>query len=76
MTIYYVDPVSGSNGNAGTSFALAWATTQYASNNATTAGDEVRLCATGTESPAESMPSYAAFTPDANDYVLLNEDKR
>ena len=49
MTIYYVDPVSGSNSNAGTSFALAFATTAKA-ESVVAAGDTVRLCATGTES--------------------------
>ncbi len=48
MTDYYVDPVSGSDGNAGTSFGAAWATTQHAADNAT-AGDNVFLCKTGTE---------------------------
>lgn len=51
MATYYVDPVSGSNGNAGTSLGAAWATTQYALDNAV-AGDTVRLCATGIESTA------------------------
>lgn len=49
-TTYYVDPVSGSDGNAGTSFAAAWKTTQKAADSANTAGDVVRLCQTGTES--------------------------
>jgi len=33
MKIYYVDPVSGSNGNDGLSFANAWATTKFAIDN-------------------------------------------
>lgn len=49
MAIYYVDPSGGSNGNPGSSFGLAWATTQHALDNAT-ASDEVRLCKTATES--------------------------
>ena len=49
MTTYYVDPVSGNNSNAGTSFALAFATTAKA-ESVVVAGDTVRLCATGTES--------------------------
>ena len=49
MTTYYVDPVSGNNSNAGTSFALAFATTAKA-ESVVAAGDTVRLCATGTES--------------------------
>ena len=48
MTIYYVDPVSGSNSNAGTSFGAAFATTAKAAS-VVAAGDSVRLCATGTE---------------------------
>ena len=48
MTIYYVDPVSGNDSNAGTSFALAFATTAKA-ESIVAAGDTVRLCATGTE---------------------------
>ena len=49
MTIYYVDPVSGSNSNAGTSFATAFATTAKA-ESVVAAGDTIRQCATGTES--------------------------
>lgn len=48
MTVYYVDPVSGSDAAAGTSFATAFATTQKGIDSLT-AGDELRLCATGTE---------------------------
>jgi hypothetical protein len=48
MTIYYVDPVSGSNSNAGTSFGAAFATTAKAAS-VVAAGDSVCLCATGTE---------------------------
>jgi len=54
MTTYYVDPNSGSNGNAGTSFGAAWATTQFAANN-TAADDEVRLCQTAVESVATQI---------------------
>ena len=49
MATYYVDPVSGNNANAGTSFATAFATTAKA-ETVVAAGDTVRLCATGTES--------------------------
>ncbi|MCC6797700.1 MAG: right-handed parallel beta-helix repeat-containing protein [Candidatus Hydrogenedentes bacterium] len=49
MATYYVDPVSGSDGAAGTSFGAAWATTQKAADTAV-AGDIVYLCATGEES--------------------------
>lgn len=48
MATYYVDPLSGSDGNAGMSFGTAWATTQKAVDTAV-AGDEVRLCNTATE---------------------------
>lgn len=51
MTTYYVDPASGSDSNAGTSFAAAWATTQKAADTAV-AGDVVRLCDTATETTA------------------------
>lgn len=51
MATYYVRPTNGSNANAGTSFALAWQTTQYALDNAT-AGDTVYLCAEATETTA------------------------
>lgn len=54
MTTYYVDPVSGNNINGGTSFGLAWATTQHAFDNATS-GDTVLLCNTGTESVATQI---------------------
>jgi hypothetical protein len=54
MAIYYVDPLSGSDVAAGTSFALAWATTQKAADTAV-AGDEVRLCNTATESVATQI---------------------
>lgn len=55
MTTYYLNPVSGNNGNAGTSFGAAWATLQYAMDNATTAGDIVICCNTGTESTAAQI---------------------
>lgn len=48
MATYYVDPVSGNDGNAGTSLGTAWKTTQKALDTAV-AGDSVRLCATGVE---------------------------
>jgi hypothetical protein len=51
MATYYLDPVSGDNVNAGTSFGAAWATLQYALDTAV-AGDIVRMCNTGTESTA------------------------
>lgn len=51
MTDYWVDPVSGSDGAAGTSFGAAWATTQKAADT-TVGGDRVFLSATGTESPS------------------------
>lgn len=54
MAIYYVDPLSGSDAAAGTSFGTAWATTQKAADTAV-AGDEVRLCATATETPAAQI---------------------
>lgn len=54
MTDYYVDPVSGSNGNAGTSTGAAWATLQFAADTAV-AGDEVFLMSTGTESTATQI---------------------
>ena len=47
-TTYYVDPLNGVDGAAGTSFGAAWATLQKALDTAT-AGDEVRLCKTATE---------------------------
>ena len=54
MAIYYVDPLSGSDVAAGTSFALAWATTQKAVDTII-AGDEVRLCNTATEAPSATV---------------------
>lgn len=48
MATYYVDPVSGSDGNAGTSFGAAFASTQKGADTAV-AGEEVRLCDTGVE---------------------------
>lgn len=54
MAIYYVDPLNGSDANAGTSLPLAWATTQRAADTAV-AGDEVRLCATATEQPSAQV---------------------
>ena len=50
MTTYYLDPVSGNDSNAGTSFGTAWATLQKALDSATTSGDIVVCCNTGTES--------------------------
>lgn len=54
MATYYVDPVSGSDAADGLSFANAWLTTQKAADTAV-AGDEVRLCATGTEAPSATI---------------------
>lgn len=54
MTTYYVRPVNGNNGNAGTSFAAAWATTAHALSNVA-AGDEVRLCAEGVETASARL---------------------
>lgn len=54
MATYYVDPLSGSDAAAGTSFGTAWATTQKAADTAV-AGDEVRLCATATETPSAQI---------------------
>jgi len=54
MATYYVDPSAGSDAAAGTSFATAWATTQKAADTAV-AGDEVRLCATATETPSAQI---------------------
>jgi len=46
-TTYFVCPSTGDDGNLGTSFGAgnAWKSTQFALDNATTAGDEIRLCA-------------------------------
>ncbi len=49
MTTYYVRPTNGSDGNAGTSFGAAFATTQKALDTAT-AGDVIRLCPEAAES--------------------------
>lgn len=48
MATYYVRPTNGSDAAAGTSFATAWKTLQYAIDNVS-AGDVVRLCAESTE---------------------------
>lgn len=69
MPTYFVDPVSGSNGNAGTSFAAAWATVQYALDNCA-AGDEIRLCNTGTESISASV-DIDAVDGDVNNFISL-----
>jgi len=49
QTTYFVRPTNGSDGAAGTSFATAWQTTQFALDTASTAGDEIRLCAESSE---------------------------
>lgn len=49
MTTYFVDPVSGSDAAAGTSFGAAFATTQKGFDTLAS-GDELRLCQTGVES--------------------------
>ncbi len=51
MATFFVDPSSGSDANAGTSFGAAWATTQKAADTAV-AGDVVRLCQTAVETTA------------------------
>jgi len=51
MTDYFVDPVSGNDGNAGTSTGAAFATFQMGADTAV-AGDQVFLMATGTETTA------------------------
>ena len=48
MAKYYVDPVSGSDAAAGTSFVTAWKTTAYAVSQAIQ-DDIIALCATGIE---------------------------
>lgn len=47
MATYYVDGLNGSDANAGTSFATAFATIGKAAS-VYAAGDEIRLCDTGT----------------------------
>lgn len=50
MTTYFVDPTNGDDATGnGLSFATAWKSTQKGVDNLT-AGDELRLCATGVES--------------------------
>lgn len=51
MATYYVRPVNGSDGNAGTSFGAAWQTVQKAADTAV-AGDIVLLCDEGVYSPS------------------------
>jgi hypothetical protein len=50
MATYYVRQAGGSDANAGTSFALGWATLQKAFDTAV-AGDLVLVCADGTHAP-------------------------
>ena len=54
MTTYYVRSAGGNDGNAGTSFALGWATLQHAFDTAV-AGDEVLICADGAHSPTATV---------------------
>ena len=54
MTTYYVRQSGGSDGNAGTSFALGWATIQHAADTAV-AGDTVLICADGTHAPTATI---------------------
>lgn len=70
MTTYYVDPVSGSDGNAGTSFGAAFATTQFAIDSATTAGDEIRLCNTGTETITTMIDVDGVASTEGNRTVV------
>jgi len=51
MTVYYVNPASGSDASVGTAVGTAWLTTQHAADTAVD-GDEVRLLQTGTETVA------------------------
>lgn len=54
MATYYVDPVSGNDGNAGTSAGAAWASISHAAATVA-AGDRVILMATGTHSIASTV---------------------
>jgi len=55
MATYYVRSAGGSDGNSGLSFALGWATIQYAADNASTAGDIVLVCADGNHLPTATV---------------------
>lgn len=54
MATYYVRSSGGSDANAGTSFALGWATLEKAFDTAV-AGDLVLVCADGTHAPAATV---------------------
>ena len=54
-TKYYVSSTTGDNGDSGQTEALAWATLDYAEDNATTAGDTIALERGNTFSLASSL---------------------
>ena len=62
MALWYVDPSAGDDGNGGTGTGDAWATIQKALDNVTTAGDEVRLMNTATETPSAQVDLDTANT--------------
>ena len=55
MATYFVRSAGGSDGNSGLSFALGWATIQYAADNASAAGDIVLICDDGTHLPTATV---------------------
>ena len=54
MATYYVRSSGGNDGNTGLSFALGWATIQFAADTAV-AGDLVLICADGTHLPTATI---------------------
>jgi len=71
MATYYVRPTNGDDGNAGTSFALAWKTLQKALDTAT-AGDEVRLCQEAVETTAVSVDADTNAGTAASPIVFVS----
>lgn len=69
MGFYYVRPTNGSNGNAGTSFAAAWQTTQYALDNCH-AGDYIYLCAEAVEQTSSQI-DIDTKTGNINSWITL-----
>lgn len=72
-TMYYVDPVSGSNGNAGTSDGAAWSTLEFAIANITrdaTNGDQINCKSNGTHSLAATL-NLQSYATDATESAPL-----
>ena len=69
MATYYVRQSGGSDGNSGLSFALGWATVQYALSNATSGGDIIVICSDGIHLPTATL-TLSAYGQEYNPIII------